>query len=669
METISKNTLAPVLGCLLTMLLVAACAGWRVAWAADTTDRPNDDSTFAAATLSTGDQTADDETLNTGANLNQGIAYSAKLVGKDWQAWKGNGETAGSAGKSRRLEALAIKLGENVEGSVQYQVHLAGAGWQKPHADSTVAGRAGKGRAIDGIRIALTGKISKTHKVMYRVNLVGTGWQSWKNNGNVAGKNSAKHPVRAMQVKLVKKKATGSKTTGSGIVGVRYSVNMKGSGWSTWAANNERAGKVSKHQRLKGLRIFLDPGRFSGSIHYSLRTANETWRGWRSDGKATGLYGNVEALRIQLMGEIAKRYDVMYRVYVQGIGWQRRMRNGETAGTWGKHLRIESLQVSLVPKTKVSGWVYDKGAWAYYKAGKQQKNTWIVTKEHPIDLSASGTQRYWIDSKGMLAISRYVNPRKARDSKAGYTAYATPEGYVARGKYANDDGLLLARNNGQLYTKTRWLTTSRFDGTKQRYRLVKNGACALVQTGLFEVNGKKYFAWEDGRGYLVCSTSKWIDKKWYVANAKGVLQESNSDLIERYVSWALGIANDDSHGYSQKRRWGPDYDCSSFVCAALLKAGLPDSGALWTGNMKSCLRRIGFVWHRGTGGIQWGDIMLVHNDMRQHTEIYLGDGYLVGAHSSETGGIDGRSGDQTGGEISVTPYYNAPWQGYLRFNG
>ena len=41
-----------------------------------------------------------------------------------------------------------------------------------------------------------------------------------------------------------------------------------------------------------------------------------------------------------------------------------------------------------------------------------------------------------------------------------------------------------------------------------------------------------------------------------------------------WVDWAVSIAKDDSHGYSQPNRGGdPDYDCSSFVWAALRHAG------------------------------------------------------------------------------------------------
>ena len=133
------------------------------------------------------------------------------------------------------------------------------------------------------------------------------------------------------------------------------------------------------------------------------------------------------------------------------------------------------------------------------------------------------------------------------------------------------------------------------------------------------------------------------------------------------MKWAIKVANDDSHGYSQAVRWGPDYDCSSLVCASLLASGFPDSGASWTGNMKSCLRKIGFVWHSGTSGLQRGDIMLAHNSRNQHTEIYIGNDKLVGAHCSENGGIYGEIGDQTGNEISVGWYYDMPWDGYLRY--
>lgn len=329
-------------------------------------------------------------------------------------------------------------------------------------------------------------------------------------------------------------------------------------------------------------------------------------------------------------------------------------------------------QTELTVQDTSNGWVQKDGAWTYYQDGTQLKNAWVVTDVHPLDKNKSGLDRYWIEASGKLAVSRFINPKNKRDSNAEWVAYATPTGNVVRGKYITYKGMVLGDNDGRLYTTTRWLTTSYYDGTPQRYRLVKRGVCAVVKTGLFTVGGKKYYGYPGARGYLMRSTTKYISGKWYQANSKGVLKNASEKVrkhIERYVRWAIRIAKDDSHGYSQADRWGPDYDCSSFVCSALRAAKFPKSGASWTGNMKSCLRKIGFVWHSGTKGLKRGDILLVHNSQRQHTEIYLGKKKLVGAHSSENGGIDGETGDQTGGEISITDYYNAPWQGYLRYKG
>ena len=63
--------------------------------------------------------------------------------------------------------------------------------------------------------------------------------------------------------------------------------------------------------------------------------------------------------------------------------------------------------------------------------------------------------------------------------------------------------------------------------------------------------------------------------------------------VETAVQWMEKIAADDSHGYSQTNRWGPDYDCSSFVITAFQDAGIPvkAKGANFTGNMKAVFLR------------------------------------------------------------------------------
>lgn len=143
--------------------------------------------------------------------------------------------------------------------------------------------------------------------------------------------------------------------------------------------------------------------------------------------------------------------------------------------------------------------------------------------------------------------------------------------------------------------------------------------------------------------------------------------------IESYVKWALDIAADDRHGYSQAVRWSPDYDCSSFVISALEAAGLPMRayGASYTGNMSAALKACGFYRVKNAdlssgAGLVRGDILL---NPITHTEIYIGDGRTVGAHGSETGGKYGKAGDQTGNEISVQQYRNKGYSEVWRYGG
>ncbi|MCR5663552.1 MAG: peptidoglycan-binding protein [Oscillospiraceae bacterium] len=150
---------------------------------------------------------------------------------------------------------------------------------------------------------------------------------------------------------------------------------------------------------------------------------------------------------------------------------------------------------------------------------------------------------------------------------------------------------------------------------------------------------------------------------------------TRQETIDTAVSWALAVAGDAGHGYDQGSRWGPNYDCSSFVISAWEAAGVPvrQAGASYTGNLYAAFLRCGFadVTARvdlATGaGLEKGDVLLNH---RNHTELYIGGGRVVKASINENGGVTGgKTGDQTGREIYVGAYYNYPWDCVLRYEG
>lgn len=146
--------------------------------------------------------------------------------------------------------------------------------------------------------------------------------------------------------------------------------------------------------------------------------------------------------------------------------------------------------------------------------------------------------------------------------------------------------------------------------------------------------------------------------------------------IETAAQWMINLANDDSHGYDQDNRWGPDYDCSSAIISAWEAAGVPvkSKGASSTSNMRSVFLNCGFTdviasVNINTGsGLQYGDVL--HRS--GHVAMYIGNNQVVHASQNEYGTAHGGTpGDQTGKEICIRSYYNggtnSHWTSVLRY--
>lgn len=143
------------------------------------------------------------------------------------------------------------------------------------------------------------------------------------------------------------------------------------------------------------------------------------------------------------------------------------------------------------------------------------------------------------------------------------------------------------------------------------------------------------------------------------------------NVIDKAINWAVSIANDNSHGYDQLHRWGPDYDCSSLLISAWQQAGVPvqANGATYTGNMKNVFVKCGFeaIKFNRSVSLKRGDVLL---NEKHHTAMYIGDGKVVMASINEQGkAVGGRTGDQTGREILTCNYYipSYGWDYVLRY--
>ncbi|PKG22844.1 N-acetylmuramoyl-L-alanine amidase [Niallia nealsonii] len=124
------------------------------------------------------------------------IVYEAHIQGTGWQGKKKNGETAGTTGKSLRLEAVTVKL-ENTEAKLEMQGHVQGIGWTTVRTNGEVIGTIGEGLRLEAIKLKVPGL-----NVQYRVHVEKDGWTSWKKNGKMAGTTGQKKQIEAIQIKL-----------------------------------------------------------------------------------------------------------------------------------------------------------------------------------------------------------------------------------------------------------------------------------------------------------------------------------------------------------------------------------------------------------------------------------------------------------------------------------
>ena len=166
------------------------------------------------------------------------------------------------------------------------------------------------------------------------------------------------------------------------------------------------------------------------------------------------------------------------------------------------------------------------------------------------------------------------------------------------------------------------------------------------------------------------NAQKAVNANWqynvYDATGKE-LYNGRKALIDRAVDWAVGIANDNSHGYTNGK-WGPEYSCISLIMEAFTAAGL-DLGKCNIDKLPNRLIDRGFEdvtaeVDLATGqGLAKGDIMwYINPDNHGHTEMYIGSGQMVGAR----GDTDGKPGDSKGDEISVAAYQDLGWQRVFR---
>ena len=601
------------------------------------------------------------------------VLYQSHVQSYGWQEWKKDGDLAGTSGEGKRLESLLIRLqdaqGKEIPG-ITYKAHVQSLGWTQWLSDGAQVGTTGMSKRIEALRIKLSDELAQKYDVVYRVHIQSYGWLDWTANGEAVGSTGQSKRIEAIQIKLQEK---GSAPIGTGGVAfydgtdILLDAHVQSIGWQ-----GERTGEVGtfgRSLRMEAVTARLNAANeYEGDIVYQCHAQTYGWMNEVHSGGIAGTTGEskrVEAFTFRLTGEVADHYDVYYRAHVQSLGWLGWAKNGENAGTEGLARRMEALQVRLVPKgTDPASFVDGVSA-----------SSFVAAAHIAYDSSYDGI--VWQGACGNEEVSGVVNGEILDALKV---SIATPEGcpeggiaYQVRpldGEWSPTytDGEVAGASGASIDAFRMNLTGELANLYDVYYRAhiankgwlqwAKNGADAGTigfGTGIdaYQISLVPEF------GTAPSDASADIPRVYYDANER-------KNTIEAYLGIAVGMAYDDSHGYSQLNRWGPDYDCSSFVITCLNLAGLDTGDAIYTGNMIENLRECGWLVmpFRSMSQLERGDILL---NTTQHTEFYLGDGLNVGAMSSEYHSISGYPGDQDGHEISVVDFHGDDlWEYVLR---
>ncbi|MGP4149035.1 GBS Bsp-like repeat-containing protein [Streptococcus agalactiae] len=278
------------------------------------------------------------------------VTYSAHVQDIGWQKSVDNATVSGTVGQEKQIEAikLSIKAPEGITGKLSYKTYVKGQGWQPSVESGQVSGTVGQSRPIEALSINLTDNLQKLYDVYYRVHVQDIGWMAWAKNGAYAGTLGMSKRLEAYEVKFTLK----GQSVLTPIIPkeerpvLNYQVKVGQNGWQS----NKLEGQMGESKALDGVKFTLSTLKY-GDILYRTHVQDKGWGEILGSQTSKDYQGKrLEAIQLDLSGNLKQNYDIYYRAHVQDKGWMAWQKNNSVAGTVGESKRLEALEVKLVAK-------------------------------------------------------------------------------------------------------------------------------------------------------------------------------------------------------------------------------------------------------------------------------------------------------------------------------
>lgn len=146
---------------------------------------------------------------------------------------------------------------------------------------------------------------------------------------------------------------------------INFNIYKTSVGWCGGASNGQTLGTAKDGLPLEAFTIDLNNAPFNGDIIYqSYLRYDINWQdgndetNWKHAGEVSGATDvgyQICGIRIKLTGELAKKFNIFYRVSDPVNGWTKWAKNGEKVGCYNDTY-IEKVQIEVRSKENLSPW-------------------------------------------------------------------------------------------------------------------------------------------------------------------------------------------------------------------------------------------------------------------------------------------------------------------------
>ncbi|EGO2833295.1 hypothetical protein IBQ14_001172 [Enterococcus faecalis] len=271
-------------------------------------------------------------------------------------------ETTLETSQSNEDTPVAPAKAEEKVPDINYQTHIQDIGWQGVVKNGEISGTSRRSLRLEGIKMNISNS-DLAGSVEYRTHVQEIGWQGYVKDNQLSGTSGKSLRLEAIQIRLTGEIANA--------YDVYYRVHIEDKGWLNWAKNSESAGSQSAAKRLEAIQIKLvkkgeaapegngkafligneakRPDEIKPNVNYQTHVQEIGWQGFVRNGESAGTSGKklrLEAIKITL-SDAALAGNIEYSTHVQSIGWQEKKKNGELSGTSGEKLRLEAIKINL----------------------------------------------------------------------------------------------------------------------------------------------------------------------------------------------------------------------------------------------------------------------------------------------------------------------------------